>query len=76
MSEWWLELDASASFKRFLDLVESERDKKVRTLVSGRGKMGAPMTNDEYHGFAGEARALGDVLTMHKRARSQEPKDE
>jgi hypothetical protein len=72
-----MELEENASFKHFLGLVEKDRQDVVKTLVSGRGRMGQPMTNDEYHGFAGEARALNDVLSLVERVKkskaSQEP---
>lgn len=67
--DWWLELDSSASFKHFLGVVAEQRERRIRALVSGRGAQGKPMTNDEYHATAGEARALEVVLGMIDKAK-------
>lgn len=73
--EWWAELEGNASFRYFLGQVEAIHTKRVKALVNARGAKGAPMTNDEYHGTAGEARALEVVLGLidkAKRTGSQE----
>lgn len=69
--DWWLELDQNAAFARFLALVRDAQEKRKRTLMLARGPSGAYMTNDEYHGTAGEARGLEYVLRIVENAKKE-----